>query len=66
MPSPERSVEIGLVLQGGGALGAYECGAIGALFELIDEAERIVRSIFLKSFWGVSFGAINGAGFVGG
>ena len=65
MPSPERSVEIGLVLQGGGALGAYECGAIGALFELIDEAERIGRSIFLKSVSGVSIGALNGACVVG-
>ena len=30
--------EIGLVLQGGGALGAYEWGAITALFDVIDEA----------------------------
>ena len=29
-------IEVGLVLQGGGALGAYEWGAIEALFDLMD------------------------------
>ena len=36
--APAKATEIGLVLQGGGALGAYEYGAITALLELIDEA----------------------------
>jgi len=31
-------MEIGLALQGGEALGAYEWGAINALFDVIDEA----------------------------
>ena len=35
--APQRT-EVGLVLQGGGALGAYEYGGITALFDLIDEA----------------------------
>jgi predicted acylesterase/phospholipase RssA len=30
----KRRIEVGLVLQGGGALGAYEYGAITALLEL--------------------------------
>ena len=34
--APTR-MEIGLVLQGGGALGAYEWGAITALFDVIDD-----------------------------
>jgi predicted acylesterase/phospholipase RssA len=38
MQAPAKATEIGLVLQGGGALGAYEYGAITALLELIDEA----------------------------
>ena len=29
-------IEIGVVLQGGGALGAYEYGAMDALLELMD------------------------------
>ena len=33
------SIEVGLVLQGGGALGAYEWGAIEALFGLMDELQ---------------------------
>jgi NTE family protein len=49
--APART-EIGLVLQGGGALGAYEWGAITALFDVIDEA-------------GVSIGAVNVACVVG-
>ena len=35
--TPSRRVEVGVVLQGGGALGAYECGALNALLELMDE-----------------------------
>ena len=34
-----RRVEIGVVLQGGGALGAYEWGAIDALLEMMDESD---------------------------
>src|SRR3954454_25172785 len=60
-----NSIEVGLVLQGGGALGAYEWGAIEALFELMDELhERI--PVYLKVVTGVSIGAINGACVVGG
>jgi len=33
-----KKTEIGLVLQGGGALGAYEWGAIQALFKLMKDA----------------------------
>ncbi len=35
------NVEIGLVLQGGGALGAYEFGAVTALLELMDDIDAI-------------------------
>jgi len=31
--SSSRPVEVGVVLQGGGTLGAYECGALNALLE---------------------------------
>src|SRR5690349_23250690 len=58
-------VEIGLALQGGGALGAYECGAVTALLELMDEAEALGRSMTLKCVTGVSIGAINAACVVG-
>ncbi len=58
------SIEVGLVLQGGGALGAYEWGAIEALFKLMDELENDIP-ITLKVVTGVSIGAINGACVVG-
>ncbi len=48
--------QIGLVLQGGGALGAYEYGAVTRLIE--DGAEPVVVS-------GVSIGAINAAAIAG-
>lgn len=54
------SIEVGLVLQGGGALGAYEWGAIQALFKLMDELEEGILTS-LKVVTGVSIGAINGA-----
>src|SRR3954452_21877346 len=60
-----RPVEIGLVLQGGGALGAYEWGAVTALLDLMDKAEARGRRIILKVVTGVSIGAINGACIVG-
>lgn len=58
-------VEVGLVLQGGGALGAYEWGAVSALLELMDEAAANGRDIRLVCVTGVSIGAINAACVVG-
>jgi len=58
------SIEVGLVLQGGGALGAYEWGAIEALFGLMDRLEQS-RPISLKVVTGVSIGAVTGACIVG-
>ena len=58
-------IEVGLVLQGGGALGAYEWGAIEALFDLMDETEKAGRKIDLRVVTGVSIGAINAACVVG-
>jgi NTE family protein len=60
-----RVVEVGVVLQGGGALGAYECGGMAALFELMDAAQAAGKSVVLKSVVGVSVGAINAACIVG-
>jgi NTE family protein len=57
--------EIGLVLQGGGALGAYEYGAITALLELMDAAAGKGRAVTLKAVTGVSIGAVNAACIVG-
>ena len=62
---PTKATEIGLVLQGGGALGAYEYGAITALLELIDAAVAKGRDVTLKAVTGVSIGAINAACVVG-
>jgi predicted acylesterase/phospholipase RssA len=59
------SVEIGLVLQGGGALGAYEAGAITALLELMDAIATSGRTVRLTAVTGVSIGAINAACVVG-
>jgi predicted acylesterase/phospholipase RssA len=61
----KKKVEVGLALQGGGALGAYECGAVTALLELMDEAEDLGRQISLRCVAGVSIGAINAACVVG-
>jgi NTE family protein len=60
-----KSTEIGLVLQGGGALGAYEWGGIEALFDLMDEAKKAGRDVTLRVVTGVSIGAINAACIVG-
>lgn len=60
-----KRVEIGVVLQGGGALGAYECGGMGALLELMDEAEAAGRAPSLRAVSGVSIGAVNAACVVG-
>jgi len=66
MDTPAKDkVEIGLVLQGGGALGAYEYGAIEALLESMDEIDRAGRTISLAAVTGVSIGAINAACVVG-
>src|SRR6266571_3539858 len=56
-------IEIGVVLQGGGALGAYEFGAMIALLELMDEIDIPGRSVRLTAVTGVSIGAINDASF---
>jgi predicted acylesterase/phospholipase RssA len=58
------SIEVGVVLQGGGALGAYEWGAIEALFDVMDELEGRIP-VSLKAVTGVSIGAVNGACVVG-
>jgi len=60
-----KRIEIGIVLQGGGALGAYECGGVCALLELMDEAEAAGRCPTLRAVSGVSIGAINAACVVG-
>ena len=65
MSAAKRQTEIGLVLQGGGALGAYEWGALTALLELMDEAAAHGQPIVLKAVSGVSIGAINAACVVG-
>ncbi|MBR1271455.1 patatin-like phospholipase family protein [Bradyrhizobium sp. AUGA SZCCT0222] len=59
------TVEIGVVLQGGGALGAYEFGAMIALLELMDAIEVRGRTLRLVAVTGVSIGAINAACVVG-
>ena len=41
------NIEIGVVLQGGGALGAYEYGAMIALLELMDEIDVPGRTVRL-------------------
>jgi NTE family protein len=62
--SPTQSMEIGLILQGGGALGAYEYGGITALLDLMDEMNK-EQNITLRVVTGVSIGAINAACVVG-
>jgi len=59
------NIEIGVVLQGGGALGAYEYGAVTALLELMDEIDIPGRTVRLIAVTGVSIGAINAACVVG-
>jgi NTE family protein len=63
--APRNEIEIGVVLQGGGALGAYEYGAIDALLELMDKIEVPGRTVRLVAVTGVSIGAINAACVVG-
>ena len=60
-----KRTEIGLALQGGGALGAYEWGGILALFDLLDKAESAGQNVTLRVVAGVSIGAINAACVVG-
>ncbi|MCJ2054309.1 patatin-like phospholipase family protein [Methylobacterium sp. J-070] len=60
-----RRIEIGLVLQGGGALGAYEWGAVTALLDLIAKARSDGLAVELRGVTGVSVGAINAACVVG-
>ena len=65
MENAAKDVEIGVVLQGGGALGAYEFGALIALLELMDEIDTSGRTVRLVAVTGVSIGAINAACVVG-
>ena len=51
-----KPVEVAVALQGGGALGAYEWGALDALLELMDELEDEGCPIALKAVSGVSIG----------
>jgi NTE family protein len=60
-----RNVHTAIVLQGGGALGAYEYGAMDALLELMDKIEANGRTVRLVAVTGVSIGAINAALVVG-
>ena len=60
-----RQIEVGLVLQGGGALGAYQWGAITALLDLMDKAHDRGDAVVLKAVAGVSIGSINAACVVG-
>ena len=61
-----KRIEIGLVLQGGGALGAYEWGAVTALLDRMDDAERERgNTVVLTGVTGVSIGAVNAACLVG-
>jgi len=60
-----KLVEVGVVLQGGGALGAYECGALEALLDLMDGYTMTGRKLALKVVAGVSIGAFNAACVVG-
>lgn len=60
-----KPIEVGVVLQGGGALGAYECGALIALLELMDEFAAQGHGIVLKVMAAVSIGSINAACVVG-
>jgi predicted acylesterase/phospholipase RssA len=65
MTAPDKAVEVGLVLQGGGALGAYELGAVIALLELMDAISKAGRTVKLVAVTGVSIGAFNAACIVG-
>jgi NTE family protein len=60
-----KLVEVGVVLQGGGALGSYECGALNALLELMEDYSAQGHRIRLKVVSGVSIGSINAACVVG-
>ncbi|GJE12812.1 MULTISPECIES: patatin-like phospholipase family protein [Methylobacterium] len=60
-----RRIEIGLVLQGGGALGAYEWGAVTALIDRIEAARSEGHAVALRGVTGVSIGAITAACLVG-
>jgi len=60
-----KRIEVALVLQGGGALGAYEWGAIDALFEVMAQAPKGGPPVTLRAVTGASIGAINAACVVG-
>jgi predicted acylesterase/phospholipase RssA len=67
--SPVPKVQRALVLQGGGALGAYQAGAFKSLYENIarnqgddnDDDNGVNNSSFFDIIAGTSIGAINGA-----
>jgi NTE family protein len=63
--SDGKRIEIGLVLQGGGALGAYEWGAVTALLDRMDAAQHAGSTVVLTGVTGVSIGAVNAACLVG-
>jgi predicted acylesterase/phospholipase RssA len=58
-------LEVGVVLQGGGALGAYECGAARTLLEFMECEKKTLRPVALVAVSGVSIGAVNAACMVG-
>jgi len=58
-------LELAVVLQGGGAYGAYEFGALLALLECLEAANRSGPAVILKAVTGVSIGAMNAACVVG-
>lgn len=58
-------LELAVVLQGGGAYGAYEFGALLALLECLEAANRMGPAVVLKAVTGVSIGAMNAACVVG-
>ena len=51
--SPAKMTEVALVLQGGGALGAYEYGGHHSAVDLMDQATIAGRDITLRAVTGV-------------
>src|SRR3954451_22691803 len=49
----KRRIEVGLVLQGGGAPGAYEWGPLSALLELMEKAQEGGHDVVLRGVTGV-------------
>ncbi|MFZ0511115.1 MAG: patatin-like phospholipase family protein, partial [Candidatus Nitrosopolaris sp.] len=57
----KKESQIGLVLQGGGALGAYEVGAVKGIIDQAVQIDSNTDSDFFNVVAGSSAGAINGA-----